>query len=453
MTREVLQNTARPFKVYMVDDTDLKTPETALVQGDFTVTLSKSGLAQSAVSPTITPRGNGWYEVTPLAAHRDTLGESAWTFQATGAVDYPRLEDVIAVDNQVASREADTTKIGGQTVTATGTVDADKIANLDAAISTRNAIAPNNAGILANGTAIGLLNDPSAEDVATAVEAAILDEGDATALLAAIAAKVETFILNDGDASATLAAIAAAVWSNDGRTLTQFAFGVNVLQMAGMAVSATDVVDFDRLVEIVNSIEGLNNLSSEAAQSAAAAALTAYDPATRAEATADKTEIIARGNVAWITGGGGGNVTVDSFTDAAISQLLVSFDKQIVVRRRSPLLNRATNDLYLLESNDYLFEQGKHEEFETDLSGVPADYNVVVVARGVDGNSQITFNGIGTLILQDSTISVRIGWAKASLAVPGKYSWSVEVTTVAGSYVDTPIQGGLTVCRNDHPDA
>lgn len=44
-----------------------------------------------------------------------------------------------------------------------------------------------------------------------ALEAAILNEGDATALLAAIAAKVEEFLINEGDATATLAAIATAV--------------------------------------------------------------------------------------------------------------------------------------------------------------------------------------------------------------------------------------------------
>ncbi len=62
--------------------------------------------------------------------------------------------------------------------------------------------------------AIAALNDVTAAEVATAVEAAILDEGDATALLAAIAAKVETFVINDGDASATLAAIGTAVRTN-----------------------------------------------------------------------------------------------------------------------------------------------------------------------------------------------------------------------------------------------
>jgi hypothetical protein len=54
---------------------------------------------------------------------------------------------------------------------------------------------------------------PSAATIAAAVEVAILDEGDATALLAAIAAKVEDFLINDGDATATLAAIATAVRS------------------------------------------------------------------------------------------------------------------------------------------------------------------------------------------------------------------------------------------------
>lgn len=47
--------------------------------------------------------------------------------------------------------------------------------------------------------------------VATVLEAAMFNEADATALLAAIAAKVEQFLINDGDAVATLAAIASAV--------------------------------------------------------------------------------------------------------------------------------------------------------------------------------------------------------------------------------------------------
>lgn len=56
----------------------------------------------------------------------------------------------------------------------------------------------------------------AAERTATGarLEAMILDEADATALLQAIATKVEQFLINEGDANATLAAIAAAVRTN-----------------------------------------------------------------------------------------------------------------------------------------------------------------------------------------------------------------------------------------------
>lgn len=50
--------------------------------------------------------------------------------------------------------------------------------------------------------------------LAGVLEAAMLNEGDASALLAAIAAKVEQFLINEGDATATLAAIATAVRTN-----------------------------------------------------------------------------------------------------------------------------------------------------------------------------------------------------------------------------------------------
>lgn len=50
--------------------------------------------------------------------------------------------------------------------------------------------------------------------LAGVLEAAMLNEGDATALLAAIAAKVEQFLINEGDATATMAAIAVAVRNN-----------------------------------------------------------------------------------------------------------------------------------------------------------------------------------------------------------------------------------------------
>jgi hypothetical protein len=101
---------------------------------------------------------------------------------------------------------------------------------------------------------------------AIAIEAAILDEGDATALLAAIAAKVEEFLMNEGDAAATIQAIAtavtASVWANASRTLTS---GVNIVLAKGVGLT------------------GLNDISQSQVGNEAANALTVYDPPTKAE--------------------------------------------------------------------------------------------------------------------------------------------------------------------------
>lgn len=91
-----------------------------------------------------------------------------------------------------------------------------------------------------------------------ALEAAMLNEGDASALLAAIAAKVELFLINDGDASATLAAIATAVRTNlatelgriDVATSTRLApttngrtLDVDTLHKAPATIATGDIAD------------------------------------------------------------------------------------------------------------------------------------------------------------------------------------------------------------------
>ena len=93
---KALKDSARKFKIYMTDSADPLAGKTGLAS--FTVKLAKDSAAEATVSPTITERGGGWYEVTPLAAHRDTLGESAWTFTHAGANDFVRLEEVEAMD-------------------------------------------------------------------------------------------------------------------------------------------------------------------------------------------------------------------------------------------------------------------------------------------------------------------------------------------------------------------
>ena len=98
---KALKDSARKFKIYMTDSADPLAGKTGL--SSFTVKLAKDSAAEATVSPTITERGGGWYEVTPLAAHRDTLGESAWTFTHAGANDFVRLEEVEEIDAQSTS--------------------------------------------------------------------------------------------------------------------------------------------------------------------------------------------------------------------------------------------------------------------------------------------------------------------------------------------------------------
>ena len=106
---QVVQNTARPFKILMVSDSDNKTPVTGLEAADFTTILAKSGLSENEVEPTFVERQDGVYEVTPLAAHRDTLGVSSWTFEATGAVTAYVFEEVIVADARSVAFGANTT--------------------------------------------------------------------------------------------------------------------------------------------------------------------------------------------------------------------------------------------------------------------------------------------------------------------------------------------------------
>ena len=41
--------------------------------------------------------------MTPIAAHRNTLGRCCWQFSATDAVIAPRFEKVVAVNDQLAA--------------------------------------------------------------------------------------------------------------------------------------------------------------------------------------------------------------------------------------------------------------------------------------------------------------------------------------------------------------
>lgn len=79
---ELKLSTAKNEMVFLVDETDGKTGLAGLT---LTITASKNGGAFGSISPTVTDRGSGWYNIAFTTSHTDTLGNLALHITATGA--------------------------------------------------------------------------------------------------------------------------------------------------------------------------------------------------------------------------------------------------------------------------------------------------------------------------------------------------------------------------------
>lgn len=90
----VKQSTARNRMVFMVDETDHVSGLAGLT---LTITASKDGAAFGSISPTVTDRGSGWYNLALTTSHTDTLGDLALHITSTGA-DPTDLIDEVVVD-------------------------------------------------------------------------------------------------------------------------------------------------------------------------------------------------------------------------------------------------------------------------------------------------------------------------------------------------------------------
>lgn len=85
-------STARNRMVFMVDDTDHVTGKTGLT---LTITASKDGAAFGSISPTVTERGDGWYNVALTTSHTDTLGDFALHITGTDADPTDLVDEVV----------------------------------------------------------------------------------------------------------------------------------------------------------------------------------------------------------------------------------------------------------------------------------------------------------------------------------------------------------------------
>ena len=182
--------------------------------------------------------------VTAVVTNMVTMFNDDWT-TSYDTVNHRVNTTVVSVGNNaiaaasIASAAITAAKFGSSAITSTvlaaNAIGASQIASsaITSAKFASNAIT--STVIAADAIGASQLAADAATEIATTVEAAILNEGDATALLAAIAAKVEQFLINDGDASATLAAIATAVTAaiGTGSALTALATQSSVNTVAG----------------------------------------------------------------------------------------------------------------------------------------------------------------------------------------------------------------------------
>ncbi len=108
------QSTAKNLMVFMADSSDHITGKTGLT---LTITASKDGAAFASISPTVTDRGSGWYNLALTTSHTDTLGDLAIHITGTGAdaTDISR-QVVLQIPGDVLT--ANTVQVSGTSQTA-----------------------------------------------------------------------------------------------------------------------------------------------------------------------------------------------------------------------------------------------------------------------------------------------------------------------------------------------
>jgi hypothetical protein len=88
------QSTARNLMLFLTASAD---HVTGLTGATLTITLSKDGAAFASISPTVTERGTGWYNVALTTAHTDTLGDFVLRATAASADPIDLREQVFAL--------------------------------------------------------------------------------------------------------------------------------------------------------------------------------------------------------------------------------------------------------------------------------------------------------------------------------------------------------------------
>jgi hypothetical protein len=165
------QSTARNLMVFLTASSD---HVTGLTGATLTITASKNGAAFASITPTVTERGDGWYNLALTSAHTDTLGDLVLHITAASADPIDLREQVFAglpgesvTVSSIGTDVITSTALASSAVTeiATGvrTELTTELARIDVATSTRLATA-------------GYTAPPSAAANATAVRSELTTE-------------------------------------------------------------------------------------------------------------------------------------------------------------------------------------------------------------------------------------------------------------------------------------
>lgn len=87
------QSTARNLMVFLASSSD---HVTGLTGATLTITASKNGAAFGSITPTVTERGDGWYNLDLTTSHTDTLGDLVVHVTAASADPIDLREQVFA---------------------------------------------------------------------------------------------------------------------------------------------------------------------------------------------------------------------------------------------------------------------------------------------------------------------------------------------------------------------
>lgn len=88
----------RRIPVYLVDDTDGKTPETGITFSTGDIKVSKNGAAEANHGGTVTELANGMYYYEATSGELDTLGFISLRFIKSGVRTFIAVHQVIGVD-------------------------------------------------------------------------------------------------------------------------------------------------------------------------------------------------------------------------------------------------------------------------------------------------------------------------------------------------------------------